>query len=309
MQREAAETGTRAPLVLTPVEVVCFGGLNQDRQGRAPVAVVPGSSNPVTMRTSVGGVAANVARGLAALGRQASLVARVGQEQGAVRAAVAGLTDPLLIVDPERPTASYTTLIEPDGRLYVGLADMDVHDHWTHADVDRAIEHASPAGLWFVDANLPDFALARLCVMAGRERVLAANGVSARKAVRLARCLHRVTVLFANAEEAEVLGIDPQAPRRGSDAITVVTHGPAGLIVAIGDRVSALPAPPLPGPAIDETGAGDCLIAGTLAGRLAGLDWPAALGLGLASAGTALCSEEAVPEAALKALASALQSG
>jgi pseudouridine kinase len=305
MQRRAARAGARPP----QAEVACFGGLNLDRQGRALAPVVPGSSNPVAMASGVGGVAANVARGLAALGRRATLVARVGTDADLVRPAVAALDHPLLIVDPERRTASYTTLIEPDGRLFVGLADMEVHEHWSHADVDRAIGHAAAARIWFVDANPPDFAVARLCTMAGSERLLAANGVSARKAVRLARPLHRIDVLFANVEEATALGLDPAAPRRGADQVTVVTHGAQGLRVAIGDTVSAFPAPPLPGAPVDETGAGDCLAAGVLAGRLAGLDWPDALVLGQRAAAAALCAAEAVPAAALKALAPALQAG
>jgi pseudouridine kinase len=305
MQPEPAIAGAAAP----QVEVACFGGLNLDRQGRAPASVVAGSSNPVAMRSSVGGVAANVARGLAALGRPTTLIARVGPDAEQLRPAVASLAAPLLIVDEERPTASYTTLIEPDGRLFVGLADMDVHDHWTHADIDHALRHADTAGLWFVDANLPDFAIARLSIMARGSRTLAANGVSARKAQRLAGFLDRIGILFANAEEAIVLGVDPDKPRRGPNLVTVVTHGAAGLAVAVGDNVSTLPAPPLPGPAVDETGAGDCLIAGTLAGRLAGLDWPQALALGLSAAAAALCSADAVPEAELKALASLVQAG
>lgn len=290
------------------VEVACFGGLNLDRQGLARDPVVPASSNPVTVSTRVGGVAANVARGLAALNRRATLAARIGADQvtenSQIRHAVVDLISPLLIVDEARPSASYTTLIEPDGRLYVGLADMDVHDAWGHADLDHAVAHADTAGLWFVDANLPEFALARMSFLARGVRTLAANGVSARKAVRLAGCLERIGVLFANAEEAAVLGIDPRAPRRGGEHVTIVTHGAAGLCVAIGDNSFEVPAPALPGPAVDETGAGDGLIAGVLAGRLQGLDWPAALDLGLKTAAIALTSAEAVPVDALNALAS-----
>ena len=294
------------------VEVACFGGLNLDRQGLARAPVVPASSNPVTVSTSVGGVAANVARGLAALDRRATLAARIGADQAAessqIRHAVVDLISPLLVVDTARPSASYTTLIEPDGRLYVGLADMDVHDDWDHADLDRAVAHADHAGLWFVDANLPEFALARMSFLARGTRTLAANGVSARKAVRLAGCLERIGVLFANAEEAAALGIDARAPLRGGEHVTIVTHGAAGLCVAVGENTFEVPAPSLPGPAVDETGAGDCLIAGVLAGRLQGLNWTAALDLGLKAAAIALTSTEAVPVDALNALASELHS-
>ncbi|MEZ5667731.1 MAG: PfkB family carbohydrate kinase [Alphaproteobacteria bacterium] len=285
-------------------EVACFGGLNIDRQGAALAPVVPGSSNPVRMTTDVGGVAANVARALAALGRRVTLVARVGATGSrSFGRALAGLVDPLLIVDRDRPTASYTSLIEPDGRLFVGLADMEVHDAWDHGDVDRAIAHAAAASVWFVDANLPSAALARLATMAGSERILAANGVSAAKAGRLAGDLHRISMLFANAEEAAVLGIDPEAPRRGQELTTVVTHGGAGLAVAVGNDVWRIPAPALPGPAVDETGAGDCLVAGVLAGRLAGLDRDAAFALGQRAAAAALVAPVSVPEEALRALA------
>lgn len=291
------------------VEVACFGGLNRDRCGIAKAGVIAGSSNPVTMRESAGGVAANVARALAALGRRPTLVARVGADGTALIGRDSDLIAPLLIVDPDRPTASYTTLVQPDGRLFVGIADMDVHENWSHADLDRALAHAAAAQTWFVDANLPEAAIARLCTMATGARVVAANGVSARKAVRLMGCLDRITVLFANAEEAVVLGLDPLAPMRGADLVTVVTHGAQGLRVAVGNAVTMLPAPALSGPATDETGAGDCLIAGTLAGRLRGLDWSAALGLGQQAAALAMTSPDAVPQQALKALALAPVTG
>jgi pseudouridine kinase len=295
-------TGTRPP----KADVACLGGLALDRRGHALAPVVPRSSNPVAMTSGVGGVAANVARAIAALGRKATLATRVGADWPRVaNDALVDLAAPLLIADDSRRTASYTTLIEPDGRLYVGIADMEVHERWNHADIDRALAHVAAAGVWFLDANLPDFAVARLATMAGSERVLAANGVSAAKAVRLARVLHRVNVLFANAEEASVLGLDPRAPSRGADQVTVVTHGAEGLIAVVGDCQLAVPAPPLPGPAVDETGAGDCLIAGTLAARLAGWEWAQALKLGLAAAAAAMASADSVPGDALAALARA----
>lgn len=79
-------------------------------------------------------------------------------------------------------------------------------------------------------------------------------------------------------ETTELLGLAPDVPAReaaaaalrlGSRAV-VLTCGPAGAVVATGEQVLQVPAPPAR-VVVDQTGAGDCLT-GTLAARLAAGD-------------------------------------
>src|SRR5262249_53092260 len=112
--------------------ILCIGAAHIDRRARAISAVVAGSSNPVRLSTGWGGVARDAAETLARLGTKVALLPRVGSDAEADRliGALAGLAiDTSRIVRaPDAVTASYTALIEPDGELVVGIADMAIYD-------------------------------------------------------------------------------------------------------------------------------------------------------------------------------------
>ena len=61
--------------------VACIGAAHIDRKATAAGPIVPGSSNPVTMRVGAGGVARNVAENLARLGLPVTMVRRVGHDR------------------------------------------------------------------------------------------------------------------------------------------------------------------------------------------------------------------------------------
>ena len=62
---------------------------------------------------------------------------------------------PRLISVSTRPTASYTAILEPNGELVLGLADMAIYDEITPALLEPALPRLLEYELWFVDANLP----------------------------------------------------------------------------------------------------------------------------------------------------------
>ena len=71
------------PREANPMErtVACIGAAHIDRKATAAGPIVPGSSNPVTMRVGAGGVARNVAENLARLGLSVTMVSRVGHDR------------------------------------------------------------------------------------------------------------------------------------------------------------------------------------------------------------------------------------
>ena len=275
-------------LPLGRLKIACIGGAHIDRHGLLKSPLVPATSNPGNVTTSFGGVARNVAENLARLGREVSMVSRIGDDE-AGRAVVAHLqslgVDTSMIAVASSPTASYTAILEPDGELLLGLADMDLYDEITPAVLDSG--HLREHGLWFADTNLPAQTLSWLV----EQGMVAVDAISLPKARKLRGLLPRIEILFgtvAQASEITQLGAFLNATeaaralhRLGARA-GVVTAGAAGIAVWTGGDVRQLPV--LPAEPKDVTGAGDALIAGTLFGLTGGRTLVEAAPLGLAAA-------------------------
>jgi pseudouridine kinase len=266
----------RGYVLATAGRIVTVGGAALDRKyvGRGPL--VPETSNPVDGHRSFGGVARNVTENLARLGARVAFVTATGDDDTG-RALLAHLRD--LGVDtsaalamPGAATAEYVAILEPDGKLTLGLADMAVLDTLTPAAVGRAAAQFAAATWVFADCNLPADTLADLRTrrIAGRYR-LAVDAVSTPKVMKLGSALAGLDLLFLNLDEARALANLPradaiEAARRliALGAATVVlTLGSAGALVA--DAHGAVTLPAVAAHPVDVTGAGDALIAGTLA--------------------------------------------
>jgi len=283
--------------------ILCIGAAHIDRRARALAAVVAGSSNPVRLSTGWGGVARNVAETLARLGAPVALLSRVGADPEADRliAALAalGIDTARIVRAPDAATASYTALIEPDGELVVGIADMAIYDGMDEAFFAPLEPQLAGHAAWFVDANLPAAGLGALLAGKPAGTLVAADAVSVAKAPRLGDVLPRIDLLFCNVAEAAALvgpgpGVEAMARHllaRGAGAV-VLTQGARGALCADVDGMHQLPA--VPASLRDVTGAGDSLVAATLLARLGGAALPAALASGLAAAALTIASEHAV---------------
>lgn len=281
-------------------DVVCFGGAHIDCSAYSVGPVVAGASNPVRRRTSVGGVARNVAVRLSAAGVRTALVSRVGTD-GEARAVLDDLAQRGVDCrgvqhDGERPTAYYTALIDPSGELAVGWADMDVYEALTPATLETDIaEHAEypQARGWFIDSNLPAATLQWIAAHRPPTTWLAADTISPAKAVRLKDVLPKLDYLFCNRLAAATLldaDVEERTTSELASALTargvgtaIVTDGPRGLALASAGQVRQLP-PPVEHVTGDVTGAGDSLVAGTLAGLACGEAIDQAIERGLAAA-------------------------
>ena len=100
-------------------------------------------------------------------------------------------------------TATYTATFDHAGGLVIGIADMDVYDAATPADIAAAAVDARADDLWVVDANLPAEVIDFLVMEAATaSRPVAALTVSPVKALRLKPLLDRIAILFTNRREA-----------------------------------------------------------------------------------------------------------
>jgi len=128
--------------------------------------------------------------------------------------------------------------------------------------------------------------------------------VSMAKVVRLPADLAGISVLFCNVFEARAWlartgaypqgdGLEVAARLRAAGADSVVVTGGAGS-VAVADADGLHDVPTTPATPVDETGAGDALVAGTLAATLAGRPLAEAVAAGTVVAALTVESEHTV---------------
>jgi pseudouridine kinase len=274
------------------VKIACIGGAHIDRHGVLGGPLIPGTSNPGTVTSDFGGVARNVAENLSRLKREVRMVSRVGDDETG-RAVTGHLQslgiDTSLITTSTRPTASYTAILEANGELVLGLADMGIYDEITPALLEPGLPRLLECELWFVDANLPAETL-RWIAEVSSHLALTADAVSVVKSRKLAGILDVVSPLFLTVAQAgSIQGGEfadaAQAARAMSERVLsgVVTAGAAGVAAWLNGEVRVMPA--RPAKVRDVTGAGDALIAGTLFGITGGTPgFFRAVQLGLAAA-------------------------
>ncbi|AZO23463.1 carbohydrate kinase [Mesorhizobium sp. M1E.F.Ca.ET.045.02.1.1] len=300
----------------TSPRILALGGAHIDRRGQVSGAYVPAASNPGVMREDVGGGVFNALRSVVKRGVSASLLSVRGGDAAAetVASAIAGagIAD-LSVVFLDRTTPSYTALIDSEGELIVGFADMGLYDLAFPKQIRRAKvrEAIAEADAILCDANLPTAALERLVAQAG-DRPIFAIAISPAKVVRLAPLLGNLSLLFMNRREAAALaGADMSglelvnALRRVGLTAGVVTAGGAPVLGFDESGVFAID-PPAPRRVADVTGAGDALTGATVAALLRGQPLRAALREGVAAATLAIESAEAVPAFTASSFAQAL---
>ena len=283
------------------MRIACLGGAHLDTKARLKGEPRLGSSNPAHLTRDPGGVACNVARNLARMGVEVVLCSVVGDDEAAalLRSSLAaeGIDQTGLSVDPDHSTAGYLAVLDPEGSLVIGVADMDIYDTVNAGWVDTAVARASGADLWVVDANLPAPILEALAHLAPVP--VFADPVSVPKAVRLRPILDRLDGVFPDAAEAAVLsGGDPDDPAANAAAIAaagvehlVVSLGAGGALLHTSDAIETLPAI-TPDRVADVTGAGDALLAGYACAVVSGEADP--LGWGLAAASLAVETDTSV---------------
>ncbi|TIP23740.1 MAG: carbohydrate kinase [Mesorhizobium sp.] len=283
--------------------VLAVGGAYIERRGQVLGAFVPAASNPGTMREDVGGAVFNALRCAVRRGVSGSLLSVRGgdvlADMVARAVAAAGIAD-LSAVFLDRTTPSNTTILDGDGALIAGLADMALYDLALAKQIRRAKvrEAISTADAVLCDANLPSAALERLVTLAAGKPVFGL-AVSPDKAARLAPVLGSLALAFMDQREAGALaavGVDAAEQdiidglrRAGlNGGVVKADDGPVLGFDAAG-TFSILP------PKKVADGAADALAGATVAALLRGLTLRAALRDGVAAAMLAIESAELMP--------------
>lgn len=299
-------------------KLLAVGGAHVDRRGRISGIFVPGASNPGVMAEDVGGGVFNALRNAAQRGVEASLMSVRGADsagENVARAVAEAKIRDLSATFLDRATPSYTALVDRDGEVIAGLADMQLYELAFDKQLRRskAREEAAAADAILTDANLPAAALARLADLASG-KPLFAIAISPAKAVRLSGILGDIACLFMNrreaaslsatAEEAGAVALAARLKELGL-AAGVITAGSAALTGFDRDGIFAT-TPPAPATIADATGAGDALAGVTVAAMMRGEPLRHALREGIAAAVLTVANPLAVAPISDRALADAL---
>ncbi|MEX0404957.1 carbohydrate kinase family protein [Aquibium sp. LZ166] len=305
---------------MTPgnIHLLGIGGAHVDRRGQVSGMFVPGASNPGTMREEVGGGVFNALRNVVRRGGHAALLSVRGGDgagEAVARAIAEAGIDDLSAVFLDRSTPSYTALLDREGELLAGLADMTLYEMAFARQLSRSRtrDAVGKAGAILCDANLPEAALTKLA-SAAAGKPLFAIAISPAKVVRLKPVLPALACLFLNRREAAALtgGRSDARPetmvadlRRAGLERAVVTAGAGAIIAYDGDRIHAID-PPEPDRIVDVTGAGDALAGTAILSMLSGVPFPEAVRHGLAAAKLCIESAQSVPDHSEPAFSDAL---
>lgn len=271
--------------------VIVVGDLMVDVAATACTPVLRGSDAPATVRFRGGGSGANVAAWLAEEGVPVTLVTRVGDDP-AGRADTTALrargVDVRAAVDPDVPTGTCVTVIEPDGERTF-LPDRGANLALTPADLPLEVftpdAHLHLSGYVLLDPTAPARAAGLAALRRAKDLGMtisvdpASSGpLHALGVQTFLDWVAGVQTLLPNATELVTLTGETD-PERAAGLLrtaawaqeVVVTLGSGGALFRDGLRTATAPAPPLaPDAAADSTGAGDAFAAAWLAARRRG---------------------------------------
>ena len=287
----------RAYVLAEPGQLLCIGAANRDRKLRTTGPARLASSNPAAQVESAGGVARNIAENLARLGLPVQLLTAVGQDPAGqallAEAAALGIRTQGSLQLAEVPTGSYTAVLDAQGDLIIGLAQMQACEALDPTFLQSTLALRRSARWTVLDLNLPAPTVAALLAeAAAAQRPLAAVAASVPKMDRLPQDLRGLALLLLNRDELAActgLTLDDDAAldvawtqlqARGLQRLVLTQGGGDVACASAGEPLHRVPAQPVPD-IVEVTGAGDAFSAGVVAGLLrAPDDLPAACRLG-----------------------------
>lgn len=285
---------------------VVIGGANVDVKARSDEPVTAHTSNPGVASMSPGGVGRNIAENLARLGDRVHLISVVGRDSMGDNlldhTAAAGVRIDH-VARSDRPTGTYTAVLDADGELVVAIADMDATTELGPEQLNAARGLIAAAGVVVIDGNVGrDTFEHALDLAAGGRTVF--EPVSVAKAGRLATAIdQRVHAITPNRDElAALTDLQTRTDRqirtaaaalhdRGVELVWV-RLGERGSLLSTRDRSIEIPA--VPTTVDDVTGAGDSMLGAFCHALLAGEPLEDAARFGHAAAALTIASSHTV---------------
>jgi pseudouridine kinase len=291
-----------------PVLVVGAAGL--DVKGRPSGKLVAGTSNAGGIRSTVGGVARNIAENLARLDVETQLLTAVGQDTNGEnllgQAAASGIDVSEVLITSTHHTGAYVAILDEKGHLEVAIDDMDILADITPRYLNDRRRLFRDARMLVVDANLTPDTLETAIRLANQyDLPVCADPTSTSLALRLCDHLGNLYMVAPNVGEANALcGVEIASEDRDKAInaakhlvstgvkIAIVTLAEFGVVYADSEISGHIPA--IQTEVVDLTGAGDALTAGVIFGLLNDIPLDECVRLGVTLASLALRSRETV---------------
>jgi pseudouridine kinase len=291
-----------------PVLVVGAAGL--DVKGRPAGEAERGTSNAGMIRSSVGGVARNIAENLARLDVETLLLTAIGEDSNGElllgQAQASGIDVSEALVTDAHHTSAYMALLDQRGHLEVAIDDMDVLAAITPRYLNDRRRLFRDARMLVLDANLaPETLDTAMRLAAQYDLPICADPTSTNLAARLCPYLDGLYMVAPNVAEANALCGKQIASQERDEAIAaskhlvtlgvgiaIVTLAEFGVVYADSERSGHVPA--IQTEVVDFTGAGDALTAGVIFGLLNDIPLDEAVRLGVSAASLTLRSRDTV---------------
>ena len=284
LTREGLILGRAYVLPQAQRPIVCIGGANIDRKMRTTSPLQMGTSNPVRVQETFGGVARNVAENLARLGAPTQLLTVVGQDPAGANLLAAlrdcGVDTGGCLAVAGVNSGTYTAVLDDSGEMVLALAHMDVCAQQTPEWLRQCAAQRAAARLVVADLNLPAESVAQLLQDAQTSAApLVIVAVSEPKMANLPTDLNGLSLLILNVgelharvgrvlnTEADITAACREVHAQGVRRI-IVTRGAQGVLYSEyseysddhdgkdnGGSLSHIPAPAVT--VRDVTGAGD----------------------------------------------------
>jgi len=265
----------RAYVFAETAAITCIGGAVLDRILKLEQPGIAQTSQPASSSETRGGVARNVSENLARLGETVKMISIVGNDDAGSKVIeatqAAGVDMTLVDRQASGETGTYTAIMEPNGDLYLGVADMAIMDGLNTGLLDKHLQHIVGSSIVFADTNCTAELLEALIGKCRTNDIkLAIDAVSIPKFEKLPTDLTGVTYLFCNRDEAHALyGDHPTKELAGR----LIERGVSNIIITNGNKPvvcrnsSESFSVEIPKTTItDVSGAGDAFVAGTLHG-------------------------------------------
>lgn len=290
--------------------VLVIGAANLDIKGRPTTSLIPGSSTPGSIQSSLGGVARNIAENLARLEVETVLLTSVGDDEHGDRilghAVSSGIDVSEAIIVAGRRTGAYLALLSESGSLDFAVDDMDVIQVLTPDYFDARRSLFQTARMVAVDANLPPGSLKTIVGLCREFHVpLCADPTSTTLAPRLAPFLADLHMICPNVAETKALcgAVFDESSREAAQAaamklvgqgvkIAIITLGEHGVVYGSEETTGHIPA--ITGPVVDPTGASDAMTAAIIFGLLEDIPLDESVRLGVNAATLTMRSRETV---------------
>jgi len=258
------------------VDVCVIGGASIDIFGSATNKIIPLDSNIGNVTYSFGGVGRNIANNLSKLQIKTELICALGNDDNAKRIIDhcekenIGLNYSL---QTTKSTASYLSINQPEGDIYVAIADMGINDCLTREYLNSHLDFINSCEIVVLDTNLSTATLEEMLSKITAKIFI--DPVSGEKAKKLPQDLSNVAAIKPNLLEARTIVqkdlteelLVNELLKKGIKEV-YLTLGAEGAISANQSESYRLPI--YQGPIINTTGCGDAFLAGIIYGELQG---------------------------------------